>query len=84
MARRPEFHIGECDGRSCHLHLAGRSYRYAGYFIAVFLFHLLDQVIVGKHLKAVVLGDLDAVLIDLSQFFCGCVVGAAWPWCVFA
>ena len=61
---RALFHVGEGNGGGRQLHLSGRADGDEGDFFPVFLFHLVDQVIVGQQLQAVIGRNLNPVLVD--------------------
>ena len=64
VAGRPKLHVRTGNRGGRQLHLPCRTNGHAGDLVAMFLFHLLDEIVVGHHLQAVVRGYLDAVLVD--------------------
>ena len=64
VARGPKLHVGERNGSGAQFHFSGRSDRDAAHLVAELLLHLLDQIVIREHLEAVVLRDLDPVLVN--------------------
>ena len=60
------FHVGAGDGRGAQFQLSRRTDGNAGDLLPKFRFHFGDQIIIGKHLQALVATDLHPILVDYN------------------